>query len=317
MDSMTGGPGLEKSDVLFVGGYGRSGSSLLDAMMSAKAGAFSGGEMASLFEWALGGKPCTCGVMVDVCPLWAPILADLLVEMATSLTVLADLTRGGRPTSEGDRQLLAAAWAFVFRELHRRHGVTRVIDSSKTSGRGSREQVLLKVPNVRLVLFIHLYRRLAAVAFSRRRGNNYQLEAGVPGGSNLHMAKGVLGWVRANLNATRFCRSQREVCSIALAYEAFAADPELHVSRLIDLAGWKSPCPHAVTGSHAIAGNRMRRRPWDGAVSPDLAWTTELPRGWRIACHLIERAARRLRIVPSPESGGSTANWPYAEERLS
>jgi len=64
--------------VLYIGGTGRTGSTMLDQLLGQFAGYFSGGEMA--FFWSRGiaaGAICACGEPVRTCAVWSHAIASV------------------------------------------------------------------------------------------------------------------------------------------------------------------------------------------------------------------------------------------------
>ena len=61
--------------VLFIGGTGRTGSTLIDRLLGSAPGWFSGGELAFLWRYGLArGGLCSCGVPLVQCPVWSVAL---------------------------------------------------------------------------------------------------------------------------------------------------------------------------------------------------------------------------------------------------
>ena len=64
--------------VLYIGGTGRTGSTMLDQLLGQFAGYFSGGEMA--FFWSRGiaaDAICACGEPVRTCAVWSHAIASV------------------------------------------------------------------------------------------------------------------------------------------------------------------------------------------------------------------------------------------------
>jgi hypothetical protein len=284
--------------VVYIGGYGRSGSSLLDALLAERLDALSAGELGLLFNWAARGKPCSCGESVTACELWGPTLRSVTSWSGLGLAELAEISTAGEFGQARRRSDWQAIWSRVFEHLRDHHGVELVVDSSKTAGGRVRHELLDTLPTAQLELFVHLHRSAHAAAYSARRGNNFALEDGsVVRGSALEVVRALLGWLRANTSATRFRKGVREA-AVVLAYEDFVLDPEGHLNELVS-----SVRPASATLSagreHAIAGNRIRRQGWGGQVRVDDEWRVGLPAGWAGLASVIEWAAHLARVVPN------------------
>lgn len=62
--------------VLYIGGTGRSGSTILDQILGQLDGFFAVGELSQIWERGLvSRRKCGCGMPVPECPVWSPILA--------------------------------------------------------------------------------------------------------------------------------------------------------------------------------------------------------------------------------------------------
>lgn len=277
-------------ELMYVGGYGRSGSTLLDAMLSEASGSLSGGELSQVFEWADSARPCGCGLNLGECTFWGPLLEELAESTGYDVRTMASVSRAAEMGGK-QRPAWLLLWTELFDALDRR-GIRRVIDSSKSTGGSNRALMLADLPNVDVRLFIHLQRNLGGVVHSRRRGNNKHLEFGKRSAHTLPQSlRALLGWVRANVAASREAKSYP---STTLTYEGLVADPRSEVDRLLCLGGWNGPVDRLRIGHHTVAGNRMRRTTWNGVVSADHEWEQELPRGWKVLALATQHGVRSL-----------------------
>ena len=67
-------PSAPPTRVLFISGWGRSGSTLLDRMLSSSLGFFASGELREV--WWRGvqeNRQCGCGVGFNECPFWRAV----------------------------------------------------------------------------------------------------------------------------------------------------------------------------------------------------------------------------------------------------
>src|SRR2546423_11254588 len=58
--------------ILYIAGWGRSGTTLFDNILGQLDGFFSGGELRYVWE----GRLCGCGVLVSECEIWSEVLDD-------------------------------------------------------------------------------------------------------------------------------------------------------------------------------------------------------------------------------------------------
>src|SRR5215468_9937032 len=69
-------PGIRVTKLVYIGGYGHSGSTLLEYLLAASPMVIACGEVASVLrERGRKGK-CTCGRKVKLCPVWGPFLTS-------------------------------------------------------------------------------------------------------------------------------------------------------------------------------------------------------------------------------------------------
>lgn len=286
--------------VIYVAGYGRSGSSLLDRLLSAATGATSCGELSLLFSWADHGRACACGAPMSACALWGDVLATVCRRSGRSLADLHAITQAAELH---DRRVdeWASVWGLVFEALAERE-ISSVVDSSKTARGRRRPQLLRELNGVDVYGYVHLSRELPAVIHSRRRGNNVKLEDGKWSGSpTVNSLRAVTGWWRANKAARRMSRLAGAASYVT--YEQLATNPAGAVSRILSdlhLAPEAGVTRASLTqGSwHTVGGNRFLRTAWDGDIRLDEKWRRELGQPWRALGRTVETLAVNRGILP-------------------
>ena len=70
--------------VLYIGGAGRTGSTLLERLLGQTDGVFAGGEMTFLWYALVGDGLCSCRQRLAECPVWSKVVALALAD--TNLT---------------------------------------------------------------------------------------------------------------------------------------------------------------------------------------------------------------------------------------
>ncbi len=94
--------------VLFIAGWGRSGSTLLTALLDQLPGAFGAGEVRSLWaRGALASRRCGCGRPVPACPIWGPVL-DRLADAPMAAAEVAAVQRSRLRSRHYPRAVVAA-----------------------------------------------------------------------------------------------------------------------------------------------------------------------------------------------------------------
>lgn len=164
--------------VLYIAGWGRSGSTLLTNLLGQVPGFFSGGELRYLWERNLTeGHDCGCGREFLECPVWSQIVTETnAVQAAPSMTARLAETSSDKQipalmTSAGSEKLLgrlgegADTLADLYRSIADVTGSHVIVDSSKVP---SYAALLERVPGID-VRVLHLVRDPRAVAYSWHR----------------------------------------------------------------------------------------------------------------------------------------------------
>jgi hypothetical protein len=257
--------------LVYIGGYGHSGSTLLEYLLAASPKVVACGEVASVLRERGGKGKCTCGREVKLCPVWGPLL--------TSTETLDGMTH------EGLARLLVVQDGGV-------HAV--LVDSSKTAWRSAEVPFRLARelgPDFHLV---HLVRDPRAVSWSAvkksgRRGTRPLMP--------LRSASAALGWGIANLVCERFGRTYPDRY-LRMRYEDLACAPADTMrglfAELLPGAEWR---PDDIGGSdnrHQLYGNRMRSASLSLAeVKEDAGWTHDMPGVYRALVSAITAPLRR------------------------
>jgi hypothetical protein len=282
--------------VLFVGGLGRSGSTLLELILAQHPDVCAVGEVVHLWERALGGdERCGCGERFTACDFWqrvgehafggwsavdrAEVLA--LKDAVDRTRHIPRLARAELPADQLDevrryadlyRRIYAAAMAVT--------GARLVVDSSKHASTA----FALRWADDLDLRVLHLVRDSRAVAYSWakqvRRPEVVDAEAYMPTFSPFTVSK---LWTAQNA-AFHLLATRAPV--VRLRYEDFTADPRGTVVRVRRFAGLDDdpealrvldPSPAPLVRAHSIAGNPLRFRSGPLRVRQDDAWRTALP----------------------------------------
>ena len=71
---------MNKKKILYVGGYGRSGSTLLCAVLGRSDQTVPVGELKAIFAHYKQGRKCSCGENLEGCKFWSEVIQDFLEE---------------------------------------------------------------------------------------------------------------------------------------------------------------------------------------------------------------------------------------------
>lgn len=297
-----GSAGLSMTDpkVLFIAGWGRSGSTVLDRVLGELDGWHSCGELQQI--WV--GFTCACGASISECPFWGPLLDEVLPRhgldyaragglrrtvLGSSVWTLGPIVRVHRRGSDGEAaRRYAALAADLYRTVARATGARVLVDSSK---RGLDAYLLARLAELDLYV-VHLVRDPRANAYSRRRqvrgvATDHYLPTTGP-------VRASLGWLRRNALIDVLVRPGQGNRFSRLRYEDFCADPRGSVEDLCRLVGEeRSPLPFTgertvpLPPGHLPAGNPLRAGSGELTVALDDEWTTRMGRRARLTAAAV------------------------------
>ncbi|MCW2502446.1 MAG: sulfotransferase [Actinomycetia bacterium] len=310
--------------VLYLGGIGRSGSTLLERMIAQIPGTWSLGEVVHL--WTRGirdNERCGCGESFHACAFWTGIgqtafggWGNVDVERMEALAAQVDEIKYtpyllGRTGPRGFRSALAEyaeAYRKVYDATRALTGAEVVIDSSKHT---SLAYVLRQAPGIDVQL-LHMVRDSRGVAYSWtkkvRRPEVTSSESYMPVFSPARIA--VL-WAGHNvlLELPRVLGTPTKL----LRYEEFAQDPKAMLAAVQEFA--KLPSGGSTLDfldgdqvdlgiNHTVAGNPMRFTSGRIAVTCDEEWRTALPRKDRRTVTALTAPVAALLGYPRAPIGG-------------
>ncbi|MEQ9623691.1 sulfotransferase family protein [Coleofasciculus chthonoplastes] len=277
--------------LVYIAGYGRSGSTLLDTLLGNHPAIFSAGELSFWFEELLNGSLCSCGKPYHKCEFWQRIINQLHMKIPEFNYEEANcITRNVEKVTFSNKSSInyINLWEITFNSILEVSEKEIIVDSSKSIRKTFRRVNLLTKNLDFEVKVIHLVRDPRAVIWSIQRGSNRLLEAGKPAKIFGGMLRGLIGWILVN-GAVEMMRLQIKPSDILfLRYEDIIAEPATQILRvgnflnidietLIKHVEEKSP----LNAGHGIAGNRMRRQ---GLIffKKDEEWKYKLPQPIRL-----------------------------------
>ncbi|MBA3350555.1 MAG: sulfotransferase [Actinobacteria bacterium] len=296
--------------VLFIMGWTRSGSTILDGVLGALDGWVSAGELHYIWERGLlEDRLCGCGEPFHECPFWKnvwvaaygsvedrpdPRQVVAWQQQAVRTRHTPRLLRmGPLPTGWGPLDAYAPVAAALYEGIGNVAGAKVVVDSSK---RPSDAALLGVLPGVD-PYFVHLVRDPRAVAYSwQRRKATLDLQgaadAEMPRHSSFYSA---FGWLELNGGAELVRRHFGPARSILVRYEDFVAAPEPTIEKVAEMVG-ELPDRLPFTGTHTVAmqpnhmagGNPTRFNAGDVTLKPDTEWINRLSRGSNLLTTLTD-----------------------------
>jgi hypothetical protein len=288
--------------VLFVGGLGRSGSTLLDRMLGQLGGVWSVGELVHVWRRGLvENNLCGCGARFRDCPFWRRVGEEafqgwdaLDVDDVLALKQAVDRNRyvplmclpGLWPPYRARLRRYLDLLDRLYRAVGEVAGQAVIVDASKHV---SHAFLLRRMRDIDLRL-VHLVRDSRGVAFSwtrlLRRLEVVDSEAMMATKDPLRIGA---RWLVQNLLFHVLRRLG--VPTLLLRYESLVRRPSAELVRLLHHAG--RPPADGELGfvgdgwvelgtSHAIAGNPMRFRQGRVPLRLDEEWRHKLSRGQRL-----------------------------------
>ncbi|TNE91149.1 MAG: hypothetical protein EP330_05755 [Deltaproteobacteria bacterium] len=249
--------------VLYVMGTGRSGSTVLGALLGAAPDAVFAGELTWAPAEVFGEhRPCSCGELASECSLWAEVEARLGWSDARRRAAEARFQRFDWHKGFAHQLVASAAeWAAYERDnrelidaIGEVSGAQWVVDSSKYPARA----VALSRVMPDRVSVVSLTRSPEGLLQAFSRQNEVEQRPKKP--------LAVLPWYGANAAQIVWARGRVDL-KAELRYEAFHADPCAHLARLGEATGLDLDAVIAAVGSgdevsvgHVVTGNRLRKR---------------------------------------------------------
>ena len=282
--------------VLYIGGFGRSGSTLVERILGQLPGFCSAGEIVFLWQRGLiDGQLCGCGVAVPECEFWSRVGKTAFggwdqIDAHEMLALQKRVDRNRyipsmvaprlRPAAQADLDRYTDVLSKLYRAIGEVAGARVVIDASKHA---STAFLLRRVSGIDLRV-VHLVRDSRGVAYSWTKevkkpevtGDDAFMPVYSPSSSGRQ-------WVAYNLLFDALGAIDR---TMILRYEALMAEPRQGLERILAHAGEPvTPESFAFLGDgwvdldvdHTVAGNPMRFHQGRLDLRLDQAWTTKLP----------------------------------------
>jgi hypothetical protein len=329
---MTRAPGDPPAvTVAYIGGMGRSGSTLLARVLGRVPGVFQVGEICYLWNQSiLRDRLCSCGRVFSECPFWRQVGDSAfggwdrdLAQSADRLRRRVERNRNLLPLALGRRNPTGAAGSFaadvaeyrslmtqVFAAVGNVSGASVIVDNSKLP---SSAYLLRSAPGIDLRV-LHLIRSSHGVSYSWAKELSRADFDGRPM-RRFSPVRSAGEWLA--YNAAFDALAALGVPRLLLRYEDFVAAPRqwtrsalafLDVAVTDDALAFLGPDWVELETDHGLWGNPMRVRVGRQALRVDDAWRTGLPRRDRAAVTALTLpglvkygyAGRRRKAVNAP-----------------
>lgn len=277
--------------IIYIAGYGRSGSTILGRILGSNKAIFATGELANLI-FEIGQKDkCSCGKQLQKCNFWSRVIQAIKKNSEfkkerykkigkENLFNFFNLFLNKKEYFQYHKSLIYSIFQFLDDE------VRFLVDSSKTArDRLFRPFLIGEIFNLKL---IHLIRNPQACLFSNLKGSNKKIEKRV---KDPHLSfaflKTILHWPIANLSATIF-KIIFPKKYLMIKYEDLVLNPLLALKKIenflkIDLSIQKRIIEKGqnIPLSHQISGNRLRSKK-EIVLRANMEWEQKLSMAYRI-----------------------------------
>jgi len=264
---------MAKKKIVYIAGYSRSGSTILDILLGSHPDIFSTGELVYLFDdWLNNSRVGTCGEVYEKCSFWKNFKLPQEINFHEAVKVIRSV--------EARKQINALINEKIEEEVTRKYkliqsalynyifessGKNIVVDSSKNSRDMAGRFFALHRYTEFDIYVIHLIKNgLSIVESFVKKGRNWTLE-GYGKNDRFAAARSSMGWFLANTLTERLGKQMPQKKFIQIKYEELLNHPEntLHtishlldidISEVIDLIKNKAP----LNAKHNVGGNRLR-----------------------------------------------------------
>jgi Sulfotransferase family len=292
--------------VIYLGGLGRSGTTLIERLLAELPGACSVGEIVHMWQRGVAEQErCGCGEPFGQCPFWAQVgqaafggWGQLDVSRVSELRGAVDRSRhiprlAGATLPVGLRRDLDEYTGYYLRlytAIGQVSGCPVVVDSSKHPSLAfclrSRPELDLRV--------IHVVRDSRAVAYSWTK-QVARPDSAAPTFMATYSPAAAAGQWNAQNGAVQLL-ARRGVATLRVRYEDLVAAPEETLTSMARFAGLPVGPPDLrflgqeagarfarLRAGHSASGNPMRFTTGEIAIRPDESWRTQMPAAQRRA----------------------------------
>jgi hypothetical protein len=285
----------EEKTVIFIGGYGRSGSTLLGRLLGQVDGVFSLGEMHHVWERSFHeNQLCGCGKPFRECPFWNEVVTDAFggfrqvdLERVQALRQCVDRIRYApllaipKLRTSGFSSCLLEYIEIItkiYLSIFNVSDSNVVVDSSKDFLQGA---ILLNMPKVG-VHYIQLIRDSRAVAHSwTRRRERPEVRGQTAFMPRYSVVRSSLEWNYKNI-ATELFRSMAKSNQV-IKYEEIVKDTSAAIQSITRNVFSKGRLPESLHGqkvnlgvNHTVSGNPMRFKTGEIEIRNDDKWKQQM-----------------------------------------
>lgn len=267
--------------VLYIMGYGRSGSTVLDSVLGNHPDIESVGELINLPRSILNNEFCACSRRTKECDFWKNVEKEWIertgMKQINEYSPLEKVLKRDLYMFHGLRkpninsyefQIYADYTRALYESVKKVSNKSIIVDSSKLP---SRAFMLSLIPGIDLRL-IHLIRDGRGVAWSLKRTYKVNKRAGVQTYiKSRPVWRSAIAWLHSNMRSAWVRNKLDKNKSIQMRYEEFVNEPRkslYHIGQLVGVdfneVASALESGKSINIGHTVAGNRLRM---DGKLS--------------------------------------------------
>ncbi|MBE9223795.1 sulfotransferase domain-containing protein [Cyanobacterium stanieri LEGE 03274] len=280
---------MKKIKILYIAGWGRSGSTLLGRTLGQIKPFFHGGELRTIWKDGLRkNSKCGCGKPLKQCEVWRKIFAEKIgdinsvsdkemtklrekVEPKNKELVLSHIFPSQNKNSSEFQRYIQIIHN-LYQGIAMVNDAELIVDDSLHPGYAS---ILNFTDNVELYM-LHLVRDPRGCAYSWLKPSQYL--------GNYNIVDNALGWNLRNI-ATELLGSQNKQKYMRVFYEDFIKNPRQTVQKIVDFVGFPDvDLPFVADDevdlgiTHSVFGNPNRMKTGVVKLKLDEQWKTNLSR---------------------------------------
>lgn len=271
----------DNASLIYLLGAGRSGTTLLATVLNNHPNIQTLGEMHQFLEFLNDNKPCSCGLPLNECPFWGPVLDDLNFSKEEISVKLEEAKLNEQHRNipgllvrkKVDKEYLETQ-DFIFGTIQSLKSNKWLLDSSKYIAR----YLMLKKSKRLSVKGIYVVRDVRGVI------NSFSKNVQTPRSP----VSTLIYYFAINFFGQLICWLDKEVLKIK--YEDLVANPISTTvkiySHILESESKFEDIPSVFQIPHIIGGNRLKKLN-SLVIKSDDMWKTKIPRHKQIIYYLI------------------------------
>jgi len=253
--------------VIFILGTGHCGSTLLDMLLGSHSDIVGVGELDTIRKQLKRGTKCTCGMDIDVCPLWSQQIDEvegwggMQVYRNKVKTILNRKKYQYVDTgNKVNKDSFCKNQTDIYKFVSEKKDAKVIVDSSKNPDRVS---LISKCDDIKPII-VHLVRDGRGVLWSYKKKYSRTMAF-------------IWKWLAENLKI-ELIKEQTGATSVFVKYSDLCENPKRELSRVLSVVGLDyedEMQDFRRSDHHQVGGNRMRLKD-SSEIQEDLSWKAHL-----------------------------------------